>query len=91
MLGIGKLCGATFLDGRFLATLRKKLDELSPDAWQILEENGALRRIIHNDWENGIKPQFQNTAQRWVLQMPATVARKRTHDEFRFSDIELSV
>ncbi|QYS98211.1 hypothetical protein H0G86_005401 [Trichoderma simmonsii] len=87
--GEGKLCGATFLDEVFQTTLRRKLDKISPDAWQILEENGALSRIIHNDWENGIKPQFRNTDQHWLLQMPTSgLNRKRTHDQFRFSDIK---
>ncbi|KAL6828349.1 HSP70 family [Trichoderma camerunense] len=87
--GDGKLCGATFLDEVFQTTLRSKLDKISPDAWQILEESGALSRIIHNDWENGIKPQFRNTDQHWLLQMPTSgLNRKRTHDQFRFSDIK---
>ncbi|KAL7936286.1 HSP70 family [Trichoderma chlorosporum] len=89
--GDGKLCGATFLDGMFLTTLRNKLDKISPDAWQILERNGALSRLIHNDWENGIKPQFRNTDQHWVLLMPGSIgSRKRSHDQFRFSDIKLT-
>ncbi|KAL6788339.1 hypothetical protein J3E68DRAFT_444939 [Trichoderma sp. SZMC 28012] len=87
--GDGKLCGATFLDEVFQTTLRSKLDKISPDAWKILEESGALSRIIHNDWENGIKPQFRNTDQHWLLQMPTSgLNRKRTHDQFRFSDIK---
>ncbi|KAM0256664.1 hypothetical protein ACHAQJ_004818 [Trichoderma viride] len=88
--GDGKLCGATFLDERFLSILREKLNEMSPDAWQILEEAGALGRIINSDWENGIKPQFRNTNQHWVIQMPVG-GPKRTHDEFRFSDVKLDV
>ncbi|KAL7950824.1 HSP70 family [Trichoderma barbatum] len=89
--GDGKLCGATFLDEIFLAILRGKLHKMSPDAWQLLEQNGALGRIINNDWENGIKPQFRNTDQHWVLQMPSSgPKRKRSHDQFRFSDIKLT-
>ncbi|KAL7909220.1 hypothetical protein GGI35DRAFT_493223 [Trichoderma velutinum] len=87
--GDGKLCGATFLDGIFLTVLRSKINQISPNAFQILEENGALSRIIHNDWENGIKPQFRNNNQHWLVQMPSSGSnRKRTHDQFRFSDIK---
>ncbi|EHK40875.1 uncharacterized protein TrAtP1_004241 [Trichoderma atroviride] len=88
--GDGKLCGATFLDERFLEILREKLDQISPDTWKTLEETGALGRIINNDWENGIKPQFRNTDQHWMIQIPVK-GPKRTHDEFRFSDIKLDV
>ncbi|EHK15660.1 uncharacterized protein TRIVIDRAFT_228686 [Trichoderma virens Gv29-8] len=89
--GDGKLCGATFLDEMFLTTLRRKLDKVSLDAWKILEEKGVLSRIIHNDWENGIKPQFRNTDQHWLLQMPSSgSSKKRTHDQFRFTDIKIS-
>jgi hypothetical protein len=87
---IGKLCGATFLDELFLNILRNKLNNMSPDAWQTLEETGALSRIVNNDWENGLKPQFRNTGQHWVIQMPVG-GPKRSHDEFRFSDIKLNV
>ncbi|KAL7973792.1 hypothetical protein HDV63DRAFT_413813 [Trichoderma sp. SZMC 28014] len=88
--GDGKLCGATFLDELFLAILREKLDQISPDTWKTLEETGALGRIMNNDWENGIKPQFRNTDQHWMIQIPVK-GPKRTHDEFRFSDIKLDV
>ncbi|KAK1250374.1 hypothetical protein MKX08_010377 [Trichoderma sp. CBMAI-0020] len=88
--GDGKLCGATFLDERFLEILREKLDQISPHTWKTLEETGALGRIINNDWENGIKPQFRNTDQHWMIQIPVQ-GPKRTHDEFRFSDIKFDV
>lgn len=78
------------MDARFLQTLRKKLDEASPDAWEILSETGALGRIINTDWENGIKPQFRNSNQQWMIQMPVS-GLKRSHDDFRFSDIKLDV
>ncbi|KKP07552.1 hypothetical protein THAR02_00348 [Trichoderma harzianum] len=87
--GDGKLCGATFLDDLFLTALRNKIDKISPNAFKVLEESGGLSRIIHNDWENGIKPQFRNTNQHWLVQMPSSGSnRKRTHDQFRFSDIK---
>lgn len=78
------------MDERFLQILREKLDQVSPDTWQILDETGVLGRIINNDWENGIKPQFRNTDQHWMIQIPVK-GPKRTHDEFRFSDIKLGV
>ncbi|PKK48302.1 hypothetical protein CI102_8231 [Trichoderma harzianum] len=87
--GDGKLCGATFLDDFFLTALRNKINKISPNAFKVLEESGGLSRIIHNDWENGIKPQFRNTNQHWLVQMPSSGSnRKRTHDQFRFSDIK---
>ncbi|KAK4079303.1 hypothetical protein Trihar35433_408 [Trichoderma harzianum] len=87
--GDGKLCGATFLDDLFLTALRNKINKISPNAFKVLEESGGLNRIIHNDWENGIKPQFRNTNQHWLVQMPSSGSnRKRTHDQFRFSDIK---
>ncbi|KAL7927677.1 hypothetical protein ACQKWADRAFT_325165 [Trichoderma austrokoningii] len=88
--GDGKLCGATFLDERFLIILKEKLDLISPDTWKTLQKTGALERIINNDWENGIKPQFRNTDRHWMIQIPVQ-GPKRTHDEFRFSNIKLEV
>ncbi|PNP54385.1 hypothetical protein THARTR1_05592 [Trichoderma harzianum] len=89
--GDGKLCGATFLDEMFLTALRSKINKVSPNAFEILEENGGLSRIMHNDWENGIKPQFRNSNQHWLVQMPNSGSnRKRTYDQFHFSDIKFN-
>ncbi|KAK4078719.1 uncharacterized protein Triagg1_3050 [Trichoderma aggressivum f. europaeum] len=89
--GDGKLCGATFLDEMFLTALRSKINKVSSNAFEILEKNGGLRRIMHNDWENGIKPQFSNSNQHWVVQMPNSGSnRKRTYDQFHFSDLKFS-
>ncbi|KAM0256669.1 hypothetical protein ACHAQJ_004823 [Trichoderma viride] len=82
--GDGKLCGATFVDERFRDLLRRKLPL---PTWESLGENGVAR-LINNEWENGIKPQFCNDGRKWSIQVPVS-SRKRDHDQYISSDIKI--
>ncbi|OTA06912.1 hypothetical protein A9Z42_0077040 [Trichoderma parareesei] len=83
--GDGKLCGATFVDERFRTLLKSKM------AWTICEKLGedGIVRLINNEWENGIKPQFCNDGRDWTIQMPLT-SRKRDHDQYSCPEINVS-
>lgn len=62
----GKLCGAVFLDERFLQLLQSKIPH---ETWSRLGDNG-LRRLLNDHWENGIKTQFCNDEMIWKIQLP---------------------
>ncbi|PTB81529.1 hypothetical protein M440DRAFT_1427388 [Trichoderma longibrachiatum ATCC 18648] len=83
--GDGRLCGATFVDERFRNLLKHKM---AFGTWNKLGEDG-IARLINNEWENGIKPQFCNDGRKWTIQIPIT-ARKRDHDQFSFPDIDIT-
>lgn len=81
---IGKLCGATFVDERFQDLLRQKIPL---NTWERLGEDGVAR-LMNNEWENGIKPQFNNDGRKWSIQAPVS-SRKRDHDQYISSDISI--
>ncbi|UKZ77423.1 hypothetical protein TrVFT333_005144 [Trichoderma virens FT-333] len=83
--GDGKLCGATFVDERFRQLLASKIPLAS---WKKLGEDG-IARLINNEWENGIKPQFCNDGRKWTIQVPIA-SRKRDHDQFSCPEIKIS-
>ncbi|KAH0499383.1 hypothetical protein TgHK011_006583 [Trichoderma gracile] len=83
--GDGRLCGATFVDERFRNLLKHKM---AWGTWNKLGEDGVAR-LMNNEWENGIKPQFCNDGRKWTLQIPIT-SRKRDHDEYSCPDIDIT-
>ncbi|KAL7936288.1 hypothetical protein V8C35DRAFT_333334 [Trichoderma chlorosporum] len=83
--GDGKLCGATFVDERFRHLLKTKMTLVS---WEKLGEDGVAR-LINNEWENGIKPQFCNDGRKWTIQVPIA-SRKRDHDQFSCPEIKIT-
>ncbi|KAL6868456.1 hypothetical protein J3F83DRAFT_714726 [Trichoderma novae-zelandiae] len=83
--GDGKLCGATFVDERFRTLLKRKIAWAT---WQRLGDDG-IARLMNNEWENGIKPQFCNDGRNWTLQIPST-SRKRDHDQYSCPEVEVS-
>ncbi|PTB65357.1 hypothetical protein BBK36DRAFT_1205073 [Trichoderma citrinoviride] len=83
--GDGKLCGATFVDERFRTLLKSKM---AWTTWEQLGEDG-IARLINNEWENGIKPQFCNDGRNWTIQIPIT-SRKRDHDQYSCPEIDVS-
>ncbi|KAL7800433.1 hypothetical protein V8C43DRAFT_327236 [Trichoderma afarasin] len=83
--GDGKLCGATFVDERFRNLLKTKMPLAS---WETLGEDGVAR-LMNNEWENGIKPQFRNDGRQWTIQIPIA-SRKRDYDQFSCPEIIFS-
>ena len=63
---VGGLCGAVFLDEDFEILLKQALGN---EVWNKIEPN-SLRRIMHNDWENGIKRGFDGRPRSWLVTLP---------------------
>ncbi|PTB46849.1 hypothetical protein M441DRAFT_445543 [Trichoderma asperellum CBS 433.97] len=82
--GDGKLCGATFVDELFRNLLRQKIPS---STWERLGEDG-IARLMNNEWENGIKPQFNDDGRKWSIQAPVS-SRKRDHEQYISSDISI--
>ncbi|KAL7798049.1 hypothetical protein V8C37DRAFT_418546 [Trichoderma ceciliae] len=83
--GDGKLCGAAFVDEHFRNLLRSKFPL---DTWEKLGED-RIARLMNDEWENGIKPQFCNDNRKWLIQIPLS-SRKRDHDQYYSPEIKLS-
>lgn len=81
----GKLCGATFVDERFRNLVKSKL---LPSTWEKLGEDG-IARLMNNEWENGIKPQFCNDGREWSIHIPIS-SKKREYDQYNSSEISLT-
>ncbi|TEA15828.1 Chaperone protein DnaK [Colletotrichum sidae] len=64
--GDGRLCGGVFLDEAFAQLLREKLGH---NAWDAMTKNEA-QRVLHNDWEHGIKRQFYGQDKDWIVVLP---------------------
>ncbi|KAK4154993.1 hypothetical protein C8A00DRAFT_13902 [Chaetomidium leptoderma] len=64
--GQGGLCGAVFVDEAFLKVLKQKF---GGKAWDKMKAQTRCR-LVHDDWEHGIKPTFNGQKQTWVINMP---------------------
>ncbi|KAL1835623.1 hypothetical protein VTJ49DRAFT_6307 [Mycothermus thermophilus] len=64
--GQGGLCGAVFVDEAFVQILKKKFGQ---KAWDKMEGR-SRHRIIHDEWEHGIKPMFNGNMRPCIITMP---------------------
>ncbi|KAK4199934.1 hypothetical protein QBC40DRAFT_307057 [Triangularia verruculosa] len=64
--GQGDLCGAIFVDDAFTKLLKHKL---GPWQWGRLTDE-SRRRIQHDEWEHGIKSQFDGSWKEWRINIP---------------------
>ncbi|TDZ27793.1 hypothetical protein C8035_v008624 [Colletotrichum spinosum] len=64
--GDGRLCGGVFLDEAFAQLLRQKLGH---NAWDAMTKD-EVQRVLHNDWEHGIKRQFYGQDKDWIVVLP---------------------
>ncbi|KAF4446399.1 hypothetical protein F53441_9967 [Fusarium austroafricanum] len=64
--GDGGLCGAIFLDERFLELLKESIPH---DIQRKLQKHG-LHKIMDNDWEVGIKSEVCKASNSWPVQLP---------------------
>ena len=62
----GDLCGGLFLDEAFLELIKRKLPY---GAWQSVT-NAEQKKFLNDNWESGIKPQFQNQQRTWLVDLP---------------------
>jgi hypothetical protein len=63
----GSLCGATFVDQDFETFLKSVFPD-GPKRWDIIEPE-KRRKMLNNEWEHGIKPDFDGTNGDWDLDL----------------------
>ncbi|KAG5663800.1 hypothetical protein KAF25_006385 [Fusarium avenaceum] len=69
--GDGDLCGGVFLDEGFIKLVRKK----SPSGTWGPVSNSDEKKFINDQWEHGIKPQFENQTRTWPVDLPESCGR----------------
>ncbi|KAF2267197.1 hypothetical protein CC78DRAFT_541863 [Lojkania enalia] len=62
--GSGKLCGAVFLDQDFEGLMK----QLVGAAWNV--PDAVIKRIVDEQWENGIKRGFEGQDRNWKITLP---------------------
>ncbi|CAJ0545661.1 Ff.00g091340.m01.CDS01 [Fusarium sp. VM40] len=69
--GDGDLCGGVFLDEGFIKLVRKK----SPSGTWGPVSNSDEKKFLNDQWEHGIKPQFENQKRAWPVDLPESCGR----------------
>ncbi|KAF9878266.1 hypothetical protein CkaCkLH20_04304 [Colletotrichum karsti] len=64
--GDGWLCGGVFLDQAFVDLMRRTV---GPDVWDAISKD-EVQRLLHSDWEHGIKRQFFGQQKDWIVTLP---------------------
>ncbi|KAF5001283.1 hypothetical protein FGRMN_1128 [Fusarium graminum] len=64
--GDGDLCGGVFLDEGFIKLVKKK----SPAGTWGSVSNSDEKKFLNDQWEHGIKPQFENQKKSWPVDLP---------------------
>ncbi|KAL4730235.1 hypothetical protein ACLX1H_002268 [Fusarium chlamydosporum] len=64
--GDGDLCGGVFLDEGFINLVKNKTPSGSWAQVSKLEE----KKFLNDEWEHGIKPQFENQKRTWPIYLP---------------------
>jgi hypothetical protein len=64
--GLGSLCGAVFVDEAFVNILQR---EFGWKRWCKMPAE-TLHRLVHDEWENGIKTSFDGREATWKIAVP---------------------
>ncbi|RGP68404.1 hypothetical protein FSPOR_5283 [Fusarium sporotrichioides] len=64
--GDGGLCGGVFLDEGFIKLVKRKTPTVS---WASVSRLGE-KKFLNDEWEHGIKPQFENQNRAWPIYLP---------------------
>ncbi|KAM0209640.1 hypothetical protein ACHAQI_006381 [Fusarium lateritium] len=84
--GDGDLCGGVFLDEGFIKLVRKK----SPSGtWGAVSKSDE-KKFLNDQWENGIKPQFENQKRTWPVDLPESCGRNPSQRLRRRITIDLT-
>lgn len=65
---LGDLCGGVFLDEGFMKLVKEKTPTVSWSSVSKLEE----KKFLNDEWEHGIKPQFENQMRTWPVYLPGS-------------------
>ncbi|KAF5017906.1 hypothetical protein F66182_10135 [Fusarium sp. NRRL 66182] len=84
--GDGGLCGGVFLDENFVKLIKNK----TPcGAWN-LASRAQVRKFLNDEWEHGIKPQFENQDRVWPVDLPESHNNEQSRGLKRRRTIELT-
>ncbi|KAI1735230.1 hypothetical protein F4680DRAFT_453138 [Xylaria scruposa] len=64
--GDGALCGATFVDTAFETHMKRRV---GPKSWDDMEVS-AVRKMMNNEWEHGIKKDFDGSQEKYCIDLP---------------------
>ncbi|KAI0124242.1 hypothetical protein BJ170DRAFT_712255 [Xylariales sp. AK1849] len=64
--GDGALCGTTFLDEDFESFMKKTI---TSKVWDEMDR-ADIAKMLNNEWEHGIKPDFDGSGKSWVVDLP---------------------
>jgi hypothetical protein len=83
---IGDLCGGVFLDEAFIRVVKRK----SPKGtwWPVTKTEE--RKFLNDEWEHGIKPQFENQKRSWSLALPDTCVNPSSQGLMRRMTLDLT-
>ena len=84
--GKGKMCGAIFIDEAFEAQLKTALGS----KWERISV-ASRRALINNEWEHGIKRQFDDADQEWTVTIPPEAFDTKMPRLHRFDDKKAEV
>ncbi|SPJ83949.1 related to hsp70 protein [Fusarium torulosum] len=84
--GDGDLCGGVFLDEGFIKLVRKK----SPSGTWGSVRNSDEKKFLNDQWEHGIKPQFENQKRTWPVDLPESYGRNPSQGLRRRMTIDLT-
>lgn len=70
----GGLCGAVFVDEAFWDVLRQKFGNAQ---WFKMKAE-TRNRLLHDEWEHGIKPSFDGRERTWKFNVPFECYDMRT-------------
>lgn len=65
-MGRGSLWGGVFLDESFIKLVKKK----SPLGTWVSVSDSDEKKFLNDQWEHGIKPQFDNQKRVWPVDLP---------------------
>ncbi|RYC84381.1 hypothetical protein BFJ63_vAg12749 [Fusarium oxysporum f. sp. narcissi] len=84
--GDGDLCGGVFLDEAFIRFVKRK----SPKGtwWPVTKTEE--RKFLNDEWEHGIKPQFENQKRSWSLALPDTCVNPSSQGLMRRMTLDLT-
>ncbi|WZH40232.1 Hsp70 chaperone protein [Fusarium acuminatum] len=84
--GDGDLCGGVFLDEGFIKLVRKK----SPSGTWGPVSHSDEKKFLNDQWEHGIKLQFENQKRTWPVDLPESCGRNSSQGLRRRITIDLT-
>ncbi|KAF9769155.1 hypothetical protein IL306_013482 [Fusarium sp. DS 682] len=84
--GDGGLCGGVFLDEGFIKLIKNKVPK---GTWNFVGHSDE-KRFLNDQWEHGIKPQFENQPRTWPVDLPESCSSDLSTGSKRRTTLELT-